>query len=177
MKISTKRFKRLIKEELFYREFYKKLNEEREYDPAQDKAAHKLLMDAGFKRDGSAGKAGGGPVSWQLYPPRAAEGVKAWIQAAQDLNSGLDAATQLMGEYLEDNPPPEDGPDEAYLKGVRKEFSAAFWGPFKAAMDAHYKLGASDTEPRNVGIEQLERRVKGMLGLDPDDYSVDLWEG
>ena len=176
MKISTKRFKRLIKEELFYREFYKNLNEEREYDPAQDKAAHKLLMDAGFNRDGSAGKAGGGPVSWQLYTPKSPDGVKAWIQAAHDLNSGLDASTAQVAEYLEANPVPEDGPDEAYLKPLRKEFQEAFWGPFGAAMNAHMKLGASDTEPRNVGIEQLERRVKGMMGLDPNDYSVDLWE-
>jgi hypothetical protein len=168
VKISKNTIKRVIKEEITRR-----LTEDK-------KQISKMLMDAGFNADGSAGSAGGGPASWQLYTPESMTDVPVWIQAAKDLNSALDAASSEMMQWVDKNPLEEDSygkPSQAYSGKVANKLSDVYGIMIEPIMSKYSSIGAYDTEPRSVALEMLERRVRGMLGLDPDDYSIDLWNG
>ena len=168
VKISKNTIKRVIKEEVTRR-----LTEDK-------KQISKMLMDAGFNADGSAGSAGGGPASWQLYTPETMTEVPAWIQAAKDLNNSLNTASVEMAQWVDKNPLEEDSygkPTQAYSGKIAKKLSDVYRNVIEPVMSKHSKVGAYDTEPRNVALEMLERRVRGMLELDPDDYSIDLWRG
>jgi hypothetical protein len=138
----------------------------------------KLLIDAGFNPDGSAGAAGGGPKSWELYTPESMGEASTWIQAAKDLNKALNTASSEMSQWIEENPLEEDSygkPTQAYSGSISKKMTEIFRNKIQPVMTQYSTIGADDTEPRNVALEMLERRVKGMLNLDPDDYSIDLW--
>jgi hypothetical protein len=166
IKILKNAVNKLIKEEVSRR-----LTEDK-------KKVQKMLMDAGFNGDGSAGSAGGGPSSWQLYSPETMEEVSVWIQAAKDLNAALDAASSIMSKWSEENPLEEDSygkPTQAYSGSITKKMSATYRNVIQPVLSQYSNIGSDDTEPRNVALEMLERRVRGMLGLDPDDYSISLW--
>ena len=167
-KVSKSTLSKLIKEEVS-----KRLHEDK-------KQIQKMLMDAGFNADGSAGSAGGGPSSWQLYTPESMTEVPTWIQAAKDLNSALDSASSEMAQWVDKNPLEEDSygkPTQVFSGKVAKKLLDVYRNVIEPVMSQHSNIGAYDTEPRSVAMEMLERRVRGMLGLDPDDYSIDLWRG
>ena len=168
VKVSKNIISKLIKEEVT-----KRLLEDK-------KQVAKMLMDAGFNADGSSGSAGGGPASWQLYTPESLAEVPTWIQAAKDLNGALDISSSEMAQWIDKNPLDEDSygkPTQAYSGNIAKQLSDVYSNVIEPVMSKHSKIGAYDTEPRNVALDMLERRVRGMLGLDPDDYSIDLWRG
>jgi hypothetical protein len=168
VKISKNIVSKLIKEEVA-----KRLLEDK-------KQVAKMLMDAGFNADGSAGSAGGGPASWQLYSPESMAEVSVWIQGAKDLNGALDSSSSEMAQWVDKNPLEEDSygkPSQTYSGKVAKKLLSVYQNMIEPVMSKYSSIGAYDTEPRSVAMEMLERRVRGMLGLDPDDYSIDLWRG
>jgi len=120
-----------------------------------------MLVDADFKRDGTGDRPGEiGPTDWQLYSPRDIAEAERWIEAAQELNMAVNEAEHQLMSWREEHDLSPDLPvSKEWDRAWDVMISNVFWDVIGPVMDKYASQGAADTEPRNVALDELERRI------------------
>ena len=131
MKIKLSELKKIIQEEL----------NEAYGDIAKTSEVQAALVAAGFHRDGTFGMSGyPGPNDWQLYSPESMEESEEWIDAAIALNDALKQA------------------EEALDSGKFNKAEDAFYKIIYPVQRKYSKVGAADTEGRDIAATWLEEQ-------------------